>query len=109
MTFLEKLDAKMKELGLNKSTLSQLSGVPYTTIDGFYKKGYENAKISTVRKIAAALGVSLDYLVEDQKKEKPITGEGDGLKDEVIARLMLLTPEELAKVDAFVQGLLASR
>lgn len=63
MDFLVMLNQLMKEKGLNKSTLSQLSGVPYTTIDGFYKKGYENAKISTVRKIASALDVSLDYLV----------------------------------------------
>lgn len=63
MDFLDMLNQLMKEKGLNKSTLSQLSGVPYTTIDGFYKKGYENAKISTVRKIASALDVSLDYLV----------------------------------------------
>lgn len=63
MDFLDVLNQLMKEKGLNKSTLSQLSGVPYTTIDGFYKKGYENAKISTVRKIASALDVSLDYLV----------------------------------------------
>lgn len=65
MNFLEKLDFEMDSIGINKSKLSQLSGVPYTTIDGFYKKGYENAKISTIRKIAKTLGVSLDYLIED--------------------------------------------
>lgn len=61
MNFLEKLDYLMKKKGLNKSKLSKLSGVPYTTIDGFYKKGYENTKISTIQKIALALDVSLDY------------------------------------------------
>lgn len=65
MNFLEKLDYLMGKRGLNKNRLSQLSGVPYTTIDGFYKKGYENTKISTIRKIADALDVSLDYLVDD--------------------------------------------
>lgn len=65
MNFLEKLDYMMQKLSLNKSKLSQLSGVPYTTIDAFYKKGYENTKISTIRKIASALNVSLDYLVDD--------------------------------------------
>lgn len=66
MTFLEKLDHLMRKTGINKNKLSQLSGVPYTTIDGFYKKGYENTKISTVRKIASAFDVSLDYLVDDE-------------------------------------------
>lgn len=65
MNFLEKLDFLMGKMAINKSGLSQLSGVPYTTIDGFYKKGYENTKISTIRKIASALNVSLDYLIDD--------------------------------------------
>lgn len=65
MNFLEKLDCLMGKLSINKSKLSQISGVPYTTIDGFYKKGYENTKISTIRKIAKALNVSVDYLVDD--------------------------------------------
>lgn len=65
MNFLEKLDYMMEKMSINKSKLSQISGVPYTTIDGFYKKGYENTKISTIKKIASALNVSLDYLVDD--------------------------------------------
>lgn len=65
MTFLQKLDLLMAERHLNKPRLAELSGVPYTTIDGFYKKGYSNAKLSTVRKIAKALDTSLDYLFEE--------------------------------------------
>lgn len=66
MNFLEKLDSLMAKMSINKSKLSQISGVPYTTIDGFYKKGYENTKISTIRKIASALDVTLDYLVDER-------------------------------------------
>lgn len=65
MNFLEKLDFLMGKEGINRNKLSQISGVPYTTIDGFYKKGYENTKISTIRKIASAFNVSLDYLIDD--------------------------------------------
>ena len=43
------------------------------------------------------------------EEEKPTTEKGDGLDNELVKRLMSLTPEELMKVDAFVQGLLASR
>lgn len=81
MTFLDKLDLLMAELGINKMKLSQLSDVPYTTIDGFYKKGYENAKISTVRKIARALNVSLDYLIEDAESKK---GSAPSVSDEAL-------------------------
>lgn len=70
MNFLEKLDFLMDRDGLNKSTLAQKSGIPYTTIDAFYKKGYSNAKLSTLNKLCACFGVSLDYLVLDQY-EKP--------------------------------------
>ena len=75
LTFLEKLDLLMETDGINKSKLSQISGVPYTTIDAFYKKGYENAKISTIRKIAKAFDCSLDYLIEDEPKKSPSTAE----------------------------------
>lgn len=66
MNMLEKLDHLMEIRSMNKSTLSNMSGVPYTTIDAFYKKGYENAKISTLKKIATAMNVTLDYLVRDE-------------------------------------------
>lgn len=66
MNFLEKLDFLMQEKSLNKSTLSKISRIPYTTIDGFYKKGYQNTKLSTIWKLANALNVSLDYLIDDR-------------------------------------------
>lgn len=65
MTFLDKLDFMMRKLNIGKSGLSEKSGVPYTTIDSFYKKGFENTKMSTIKKIADALDVSLDYLMVD--------------------------------------------
>ena len=41
--------------------------------------------------------------------EKPAPTDGDGLDAELLKRLMALTPEEIDKVDAFVQGILAAR
>ena len=70
MNFLEKLDYLMEERAINKSKLSKISGVPYTTIDGFYKKGYENTKLSTIRRISEALNVSLDYLFDETSDKK---------------------------------------
>ena len=65
MNMLQTLDRLMSEKSLNRSRLAQQSGVPYTTIDGLYKKGFENVKFSTLLKLAKALGVSLDELVGD--------------------------------------------
>ena len=53
MSVTEKLDKFMREHGFNKADVARLSGVPYTTIDGLYKKGDENTKLSTLRKLAA--------------------------------------------------------
>lgn len=66
MTFLDKLDALMAQRNWNKKRLSEESGVPYTTIDSFYKKGYKNAKLKTILAIADCFGVSLDYLMRDE-------------------------------------------
>ena len=49
MTFTEKLDALMAKNGINKSILSKESGIPYTTIAGFYTKGTDNVKLSTLK------------------------------------------------------------
>ena len=66
MGFIEKLELLMNEKNIkNKSELSNLSGIPYTTIDGFYKKGTDNIKLSTLKKLSQCLDCSLDYLVDD--------------------------------------------
>lgn len=61
MNFLEKLNYLMEKNHLNKSTLSKACNIPYTTIDGWYKKGYEGLKLTTLRKLADFFGTSLDY------------------------------------------------
>ena len=60
--------SKIKILGLLSSVLAKESGVPYTTIDGFYKKGWDNVKLSTLLKLAAYFEVSVDYLVSGDGK-----------------------------------------
>ena len=69
MNLLEKITYLMNENGLNKRTLSQASGVPYTTIDGLYKKGYEGARMSTIKALAGFFGVTLDSFCRDDINE----------------------------------------
>lgn len=73
MGLTEKLDLLMKERNINKAELSRASGVPYTTIDGFYKKGSDNAKLSTLKKLCCYFGCSLDYLADDSIMEQSTT------------------------------------
>ena len=65
MGLTDKLDLLMRERNINKAELARESGIPYTTIDGFYKKGSDNAKLSTLKKLCAYFGCSLDYLADD--------------------------------------------
>ena len=63
----------MKERNINKADLARESGVPYTTIDGFYKKGSENAKLSTLKKLCTYFNCTLDYLADDAVDDSPTT------------------------------------
>lgn len=76
MNFIEKLESLMKKEGLNNNTLAKKSGVPYTTIDALFKKGYEGVRMSTVKKLAAFFHVSLDYLMDDTVSD-PNYGKAD--------------------------------
>lgn len=70
MGFTEKLDDLMWERRINKSQLSRETGIPYTTIDSFYKKGTDNIKLSTLKKLSSYFNVSLDYLTDDDITDK---------------------------------------
>lgn len=67
MTFLDKLDALMHERNINKKKLSKDTCIPYTTIDSFYKKSYNNIKLSNLKKLSDYFGVTLDYLVREDE------------------------------------------
>lgn len=64
--FLDNLENLMKLKKINKNILARESGIPYTTIDGFYKRGCDNIKLSTLQKLASYFGVSLDYLINNE-------------------------------------------
>nr|WP_315020985.1 helix-turn-helix transcriptional regulator [uncultured Aminipila sp.] len=66
MNFLEKLNYLMEINNINKNILSKESGIPYSTIDNFYKKGYEKAKLPTIQKLAKYFDTTLDYLIFDE-------------------------------------------
>lgn len=68
MDFLDRLRLLMNQNGDNNSSLSKKSGTPYTTIDGLFKRGWEKAQISTIQRICAYYGVSLDYMIYGANK-----------------------------------------
>lgn len=102
MSFTEKLDALIEEKGINKSILSKESGIPYTTIAGFYTKGTDNIKLSTLRKLSSYFECSIDYLADDEAamQTETIAAHKDGEN---------FTPEELQKIEEYKELLLAAR
>lgn len=105
MSFLTKLDGLMNDRNINKSQLSKESGVPYTTIDGFYKKGTENIKLSTLKKLSQYFGCSLDYLADDDIPERTQTIETIAAHHEGEE----WTDEELDEIEEFKKFVLSKR
>ena len=68
MDFLDRLKVLMGKNEDNNSSLAKKSGIPYTTIDGLFKRGWEKAQISTIQKICNYYGVSLDFMIYGVEK-----------------------------------------
>lgn len=105
MDFLQKLDFMMKKNSLNKRTLSQNSGIPYTTIDGWYKKGYEGMKISTLRILSSYFNTMLDFWFQEEITDPnygkcALLGENFPISDEAVPE------EDQAKADPLRSTLL---
>lgn len=101
MNFLEKLDMLMQHKGYKKSDLAKVSGIPYTTIDAWYKKGFDGVRLSSLRKLSDCLGVSLGFWID-----------GDDSEDEIEAKKEPPAPEgaedghvSVEEIEALIPGL----
>lgn len=94
VTFLEKLDLLMAEKGITRGGLAKGSGVPYTTIIGLYEKGYENVKLSTIRKIAGFLNVSIEYLCDEGEQDRVRDDESGASVERLYRRITEMTPKQ---------------
>lgn len=91
MTFLEKLDGMMLQKKLNKHTLSKQSEIPYTTIDGWYKKGYDGMKLGTLIKLSDFFEVPLGYWIQDNENNSSSSpkDEKELLKEETLLNALI--------------------
>ena len=87
--------------------VAALLGIDRTTYVK-YESGASEPNYETLLKLAEIFGVSTDYILGRDEKKPALISESE-LDAELIERLCNLTPEEKDKVEAFVQGLLASR
>lgn len=66
MTFLDKLDILIASKSLNKKSFSNISGIAYTTIINWYKRGYDNMSVSIFKKICDFFNVTMDSMIRDE-------------------------------------------
>lgn len=101
---------------MNTADLANALSLPFSTVSDWVH-GRKYPRMDKVQIIADFFGIMKSDLTEEssgphpaEQKEAPLTAsDEERLNQELIARLCQLTPEELEKVDAFVQGLLAAR
>lgn len=118
------LKKRRKELGLTLAQIADQMGVAEATVQRWESGNIKSIrydkidKLSEILKVnpASFMGWSGDVeathssLRSRSKKERlPTLSDKEQLDQELIVRLCQLTPEELGKVGAFVQGLLAAR
>ncbi|WP_294854696.1 helix-turn-helix domain-containing protein [uncultured Oscillibacter sp.] len=108
MTFAERLTELMESHSMTNYRLSKTIGCSATTVANWLD-GKEVTQ-SYLQKLSDVFEVSVDSLLGFEQKEKsPVDIDEELLNSELIRRLCRLTPEEMEKVDAFVQGILAAR
>lgn len=75
-----------------------------------WQAGRSTSYKKKLHEIAVKYDVSVEWLKGETDIKKTTTlSDGGDIDESLISRLVQLTPEELRQVDAFVQGLLASR
>ena len=93
----------------SKKKFAQSIGYDSGDIVSMWINGSSTSYNGKLHEISAKYGVSVEWLRgETDEEEKPALKESE-LDNELINRLCQLSKEELEKVDAFVQGILASR
>lgn len=94
--------------GVKPTVACRESGVGTSFINNIEARG-QIPSVEKVLMLANYLGVTTSELLGEKKDGSGAVSDVEAALDqELISRLVQLTPEELEKVDAFVQGLLAS-
>ena len=98
----------LKQHGVTAYRVAKDTGVTTATLTS-WKQGKYTPKPEKMQKIADYFGVDSQYLLFGDEKSPLVPADERALDDELVSKLTSLTPEEMQKVDAFVQGLLANR
>ncbi len=108
-----RIDRMMSERKIKgQSALSRLSGVPQPTIARVLKGRTDTPELSTVKKLAAALGVTTTWLADGPDDPVQYTGESSAVvhlaapaADEITERASVLREMQIAQATAILAGL----
>ena len=104
----DKLAALIDASGKSKAYLCRKAGKPeYYLRDVIRQKNKISKEVQEI--LASELNVTVEYLNDIEDEKKPALPKESELDSALVNRLVQLSPEEQEKVDAFVQGLIASR
>ena len=94
----------------SKAEFARNIGYDSGDVVSMWQNGSSVSYKKKLHEISLKYGVSVEWLKgETDEKNPPVPEDERKLNEELISRLVSLTPEEMQKVDAFVQGLLANR
>lgn len=104
MTVSQTLEKYLKEKGYTKADVAKISGVPYTTIDGLFKKGDENIKLTTLKKLAVFMGMTLDELagIEVKAKQEYLSVE-TRQENQLLKKYRMLSAVDKEDIDVMVK------
>lgn len=94
----------------SKAEFARNIGYDSGDVVSMWQNGSSVSYKKKLHEISLKYGVTVEWLKgETDEKNPPVPEDERILNEELISRLVSLTPEEMQKVDAFVQGLLANR
>lgn len=70
MTAAEKIAQLIKESGLTQKAFAEKAGIRPTTLNSILKNDTKNIKIDNLRGICALCGVTLDYLLDNESRDR---------------------------------------
>ena len=108
MTIGERIKYLRENVRMSQEQLGRMCGTTKQTIYKYESGVVTNIPSDKIELIAHIFETTPAFLMGWEERQQPVGQLTDGLDDELVRRLLLLTPEELAVVDAFVQGILAT-
>ena len=85
MNLLENLDILMQKKKLNRRTLAKEVGLPPSTVNSWFNRGYENVTLKALSKIATYFNVSIEELVNGRPMTKITFSSKDFSENELKA------------------------